>query len=190
MHSHFQAAADFSVQIASLPEDLLPAAVDLDQQIFGGFWTAQSYRQELERPSSELLGIWPLEQSNRLPTLLALGCSWLILDEVHILMLAVHPDYRQCSLGEALLLGLIERARNRGANYATLEVKASNQVAIALYEKLGLKIAGRRPKYYEDTGEDALMMWRSGLQSSEFQIQITQHWQSLEQRQSWQWKRD
>ncbi|NJM74850.1 MAG: ribosomal protein S18-alanine N-acetyltransferase [Acaryochloridaceae cyanobacterium RU_4_10] len=122
--------------------------------------------------------------------LLALGCSWSILDEVHIIFLAVHPNYRQRGLGLAMVLGLLEQAVGRGANYATLEVKASNQAAIALYEKLGFTIAGRRPHYYEDTGEDALVMWRSGLQSPAFNAQIAFHWQLIEQQQPWQWDRE
>jgi [ribosomal protein S18]-alanine N-acetyltransferase len=177
-----------SVRLAALTKELLPAVVTLDQKVFGGFWKIKAYQQELERTSSDLLAIWPLEPSAP-PDLLALGCSWLILDEAHILMIAVHPEFRQRSLGEAILLGLLERARNRGASYATLEVKDSNCVAIALYEKLGLKIAGRRPHYYEDTGEDALIMWRSGLQSSDFEAQIAQHWQTIEQQQHWSWQR-
>ncbi|MGB8701754.1 MAG: hypothetical protein WCD18_20245, partial [Thermosynechococcaceae cyanobacterium] len=64
---------------------------------------------------------------------------------------------------------------------------ASNQAAIALYTKLGFTTAGRRPKYYSDTGEDALVMWRSGLQSLEFAQELASHWQTVAQRwQNWQ----
>jgi [ribosomal protein S18]-alanine N-acetyltransferase len=139
MHSHFQEASMVSVILGPLAPEMLPAAVNLDQLIFGKFWAIQAYRQELERPSSDLLAIWLLERSELEPQLLGLGCSWLILDEAHILLLAVHPDYRQRSLGKAMLLGLLERACTRGANYATLEVKSTNDPAIALYEKLGFK---------------------------------------------------
>jgi [ribosomal protein S18]-alanine N-acetyltransferase len=181
--------SNFSVVLKPLPEDLLLAAVDLDRLVFGGFWNATAYQQELERSNSDLLGIWPLNFSESHCSLLALGCSWLILDEVHIIFLAVHPDYRQRSLGLAMVLGLLDLSVRRGANYATLEVKSSNQAAIALYQKLGFTIAGQRPRYYEDTGEDALIMWRSGLQSSAFNAQIALNWQNIEQQQPWQWER-
>jgi [ribosomal protein S18]-alanine N-acetyltransferase len=190
MQSDLLEKSNFSVVLRPLPKDLLLAAVDLDRLVFGGFWNATAYQQELERSNSDLLGIWPVNFSASNCSLLALGCSWSILDEVHIILLAVHPNYRQRSLGLAMVLGLLDLAVRRGANYATLEVKASNQAAIALYKKQGFTIAGRRPHYYEDTGEDALIMWRSGLQSSAFNAQIALNWQSIEQQQPWQWERE
>ncbi len=189
MQSDLLENSNFSVVLKPLPEDLLLAAVDLDRLVFGGFWNATAYQQELERSSSDLLGIWPLIFSGSQNILLALGCTWSILDEAHIILLAVHPDCRQLGLGLAMVLGLLELAVERGANYATLEVKAPNQAAIALYQKLGFTIAGRRPHYYEDTGEDALIMWRSGLQSSGFKAQIALNWQKIQQQHPWQWDR-
>jgi [ribosomal protein S18]-alanine N-acetyltransferase len=201
------------IALQPLPEVLLPAAVELDQAVLGGLWNADSYRQELERSSSDLIGMWLLDdepldeaflektlqvvsslslssQSAGLPNprilLLGTGCGWTILDETHLVLLAVHPKFRRQSLGCAILLGLLTHAINRGSNYATLEVRASNQAAIALYEKFGFKIAGRRPHYYSDlrsnTSEDALILWRSGLQTAEFKTQMKQRWQSLEHR--------
>jgi [ribosomal protein S18]-alanine N-acetyltransferase len=202
------------ITLQPLPEILLPAAVELDQAALGGLWNADGYRQELERSSSDLIGMWLLpndgsphrepkydelqavsalplsSQSAALPDpqilLWGVGCGWTILDETHLVLLAVHPNLRRQGLGCAILLGLLNYARARGSNYATLEVRASNQAAIALYEKLGFKTAGRRPRYYSDadsnTSEDALILWRSGLQSTKFKTQMLQRWQSLEQR--------
>lgn len=208
-----------SLALQPLPKALLPAAVELDQAVLGGLWTVDGYRQELERPSSDLLGLWTVsgdegsdsglpdngfqaapsfvslprssgllfQSSNSLnpQILLGVGCGWSILDETHLVLLAVHPDFRQQGLGYAILLGLLTCAVNRGSNYATLEVRASNQAAIALYEKFGFKTAGRRPNYYTDVHsgiqEDALILWRSGLQSSEFKEQIAQRWELLKQ---------
>ncbi|MBE9227107.1 ribosomal protein S18-alanine N-acetyltransferase [Phormidium sp. LEGE 05292] len=100
--------------------------------------------------------------------LLAMGCQWAILDEAHITIVAVCPDYQHQGLGQAMLLVLLSRARQRGLERATLEVKASNQPAISLYEKFGFKVAGRRRGYYQDTGEDALILWLNGLHYPEF----------------------
>jgi [ribosomal protein S18]-alanine N-acetyltransferase len=98
----------------------------------------------------------------------------------------VHPKFQRQGFGCAILLGLLTCAIAHGSNYATLEVRASNQVAIALYETFGFKTAGRRPHYYSDprsnTSEDALILWRSGLQTAEFKTQTMQRWQSLERR--------
>ncbi|MFB2839142.1 ribosomal protein S18-alanine N-acetyltransferase [Floridanema evergladense] len=102
------------------------------------------------------------------PRLLAMGCQWAILDEAHITIVAVSPDYQHQGLGQAMLLALLSRARQRGIERATLEVKASNQPAISLYQKFGFKVAGTRRGYYQDTGEDALVLWLNGLQYPEF----------------------
>jgi len=106
-----------------------------------------------------------------------MGCLWGILDEAHITVMAVHPDVKRQGLGQAMLLALLERARLRGLERATLEVKASNQPAISLYQKFGFKVAGTRKGYYQDTGEDALILWLSGLQYPKFQ----QTWADLAQ---------
>jgi [ribosomal protein S18]-alanine N-acetyltransferase len=96
--------------------------------------------------------------------LIGLGCYWSILEEAHITILAVHPDYQRQGLGQLLLYALLRDAKRRQLEWATLEVKPSNQAALSLYEKFGFTEAGRRRHYYKDTGEDALILWRGGLQ--------------------------
>ncbi|HEY9851732.1 MAG TPA: ribosomal protein S18-alanine N-acetyltransferase, partial [Leptolyngbyaceae cyanobacterium] len=102
------------------------------------------------------------------PPILGLGCLWAILEEAHITIVAVHPNYRRQGLGQALLLYLLSSAKQRGLERATLEVKVSNQAALSMYEKYGFRVAGRRRGYYQDTGEDALILWLSGIQYPEF----------------------
>lgn len=174
-----------SVVLKPLPGALLSAAVELDRLTLGGLWTLVGYQQELERTSSDLLGIWPLQNKILEPTqrpfpLFAVGCAWSISDETHLILLAVYPELQQRGLGSALLLGLLSCARARGSNYATLEARASSRAAIALYEKFGFQSIGRRPNYYSNPEEDALILWRSGLQSSEFLAELHRHWQVVE----------
>lgn len=164
-----------SFVLEPLPESLLSAAVELDQMVLSGFWSFQSYQEELDRASSDLLGLWvvpPLQH----PPLLAVGCTWTILDEAHIILMVVHPHYRRRGFGYGMLLKLLNLARDRGMKYATLEVRASNEAAIALYTKLGFTSVGKRPRYYANNGEDALVMWRSGLQLPEVGEQIEADW--------------
>ncbi|MFA5675316.1 MAG: ribosomal protein S18-alanine N-acetyltransferase [Christensenellales bacterium] len=78
-----------------------------------------------------------------------------VVDEGHIMNMAVLPDYRRKGIAEKLLKTMIALS---GLNYFTLEVRMSNFGAVRLYEKLGFEIIGRRPNYYGD--EDALIMWR------------------------------
>lgn len=114
--------------------------------------------------------------------LVALGCSWAIADEAHITVLAVHPDYRQQGLGQTILHALLTLAWQRGLKWATLEVRASNQAAIALYQKFGFQEAGKRKRYYQDTGEDALVLWRSGLQHPDFAVTLEEWHQEIDDR--------
>ncbi len=139
----------------------LSAILELDQACFGGLWTLEGYQRELDSPNSELLGIFSPVAS---PKLLAMGCFWSILEEAHITILAVHPQYHRQGLGQALLHFLLKTASDRGLERATLEVRASNLAAISLYQKFGFKTAGRRRHYYQDNGEDALVLWLPDLQ--------------------------
>ena len=107
------------------------------------------------------------------PTLIGLGCLWAILEEAHITILAIHPRFQGQGLGQALLWALLTKAHYRKLERATLEVRGSNLAAVSLYNKFGFKEAGRRKKYYKDTGEDALVMWRSGIDKPEFKQYLT-----------------
>lgn len=78
-------------------------------------------------------------------------------DEVHVMTIATHPNWRRRGLGELLLLNLLYLARAVGAALATLEVRRSNVAAQALYEKYGFMLEGERRRYYRDTNEDALI---------------------------------
>lgn len=145
---------------------MLSAVLELDQLCFGGLWTLEGYQRELDSPNSDLLGLSiPCEDR---ASLLAMGCLWAILEEAHITILAVHPHYQRQGLGQAMLIALLKAAERRGLERATLEVRASNQPALSLYEKFGFKLAGRRRRYYQDTGEDALILWRGDLQHPAF----------------------
>ena len=84
--------------------------------------------------------------------------AWIILDESHITNIAVLQAHRGQGIGRALTAGLMQYLSNLGAAYATLEVRKSNEVAQKLYVSLGFIKLGVRKRYYEDNGEDALIM--------------------------------
>ncbi|WP_413166391.1 ribosomal protein S18-alanine N-acetyltransferase [Capilliphycus salinus ALCB114379] len=175
------------LKLQALTSEHLPAAAELDRQCLGGLWTLAGYQRELESPNSDLLA-WVVDEEGEetapnghnfafdLPgvpfrpetSLVGVGCLWAILEEAHITLLLIHPDYQGRGLGQALLYALLKSAWHRQLERATLEVRVSNSGAIALYQKFGFKQAGRRRHYYPDTGEDALILWRSGLQHREF----------------------
>ncbi|AFY46029.1 ribosomal-protein-alanine acetyltransferase [Nostoc sp. PCC 7524] len=164
-----------NLKFKSLTSEDLSVILELDQACFGGLWTMEGYQRELDSPNSDLLGIFAPHSSRKL---LGMGCFWSILEEAHITIVAVHPQYHRRGLGQALLYFLLKTASDRGLERATLEVRASNLAAISLYQKFGFKTAGRRRRYYQDNGEDALILWLSDLQDRSFPEKL-QHWQTM-----------
>lgn len=166
-----------------LIESDIPAVLDLDQRCLGGLWTGSGYQRELDSPHSDLLVLATVSgiasdiaapSQNRGYvnfTLLGMGCLWAILEEAHITTLAIEPAHQGNKLGQLLLTELLLRGHQRGLTRATLEVRASNDRALNLYQKLGFKEAGQRKRYYSN-GENARILWRSGLQSEDFWHQI------------------
>lgn len=107
------------------------------------------------------------------------GGLWLTLDDAHITTIAVAPQYRGQGLGELLLNGLIDHALELQANMLTLEVRVSNIAAQNLYAKYGFHIAGRRPRYYTDNREDALIMSTDPIQTPEYRARLNELRQHL-----------
>ncbi|MER3433695.1 MAG: ribosomal-protein-alanine N-acetyltransferase [Leptolyngbya sp. ERB_1_1] len=165
-----------SITLQTIDHPLLPKVLELDQVCFNGLWTIEGYQREVDSPNSELIALLSGDR------LIGYGCFWAIVDEAHITILAVHPEYQQQGLGKLILLALLDRACQREMKHATLEVRISNQSAISLYEKFQFKVAGQRKKYYADTGEDALILWRGGLQTAEFQNTLKEKWLEVRDR--------
>jgi ribosomal-protein-alanine N-acetyltransferase len=79
-------------------------------------------------------------------------------DETDVMNVAVHPDWRRRGIAESLIVNLIAELKNRGSHALMLEVRVSNDGAIALYEKLGFHQVGCRKNYYRNPKEDALIL--------------------------------
>jgi [ribosomal protein S18]-alanine N-acetyltransferase len=177
-----------ALETQSLTHEHLSAVLELDQACFGGLWTMAAYQRELDSPNSDLLGLFSPISSLKL---LGMGCFWSILEEAHITILAVHPQYHRQGLGQALLYSLLKTASDRGLERATLEVRVSNLAAISLYQKFGFKTAGQRRRYYQDNGEDALVLWLSDLQHPQFHNNLLQLQKNIRDRLSlsaWEWR--
>lgn len=113
---------------------------------------------------------------------LAYGGFWLIVDEAHIGTLAVHPNRRRRGLGSLLLAALLDKAVEMGAVVATLEVRVSNVAAQNLYHTFGFERVGLRRNYYQDSGEDALIMTTPLLATAPFQQRLRQLKEALVER--------
>ncbi len=118
-------------------------------------WSEDSYRFELTQ--NPLSYYWGCFDEQRLVGFIGF---WLIIDEAHIANVAVDQQYRRRGIGELLLRFTFADAMAKGAKGITLEVRESNQIAINLYQKLGFTEAGRRPHYYSDNDEAAIIMWK------------------------------
>ncbi len=104
--------------------------------------------------------------------LLGIAGFWIMVDEAHITTLATRRACRQQGIGERLLLQIIELAAKLRANVVTLEVRVTNKLAQALYEKYGFRKVGIRRAYYTDNGEDAIIMTTDSLSSGDFQLRL------------------
>ena len=139
----------------------LQACLALDGAALGGFWSEGQWLAELEGTGRLCLGIdgphRPHPETHG--HLMAVACGWLVVDELHITVLAVHPSRRRRGLGRQLLEALLAGAQARGARHATLEVASGNQAALALYGACQFQTAGTRRGYYRG-GQDALIQWK------------------------------
>ena len=94
---------------------------------------------------------------------------WLVTDGAHLADIAVRPAYHQMGIGESLLISAINLAVRANAHLIILEVRESNQAAQSLYRKYGFAVVGKRPRYYTDNTEDALIMSTSRITSASYQ---------------------
>ncbi len=135
-------------------EDLVPVHA-LELAIFPTPWSLNSYEFELERnPASEQ---WVIEQISN-GQVVAYSVCWILGDELHIANLAVAAEFRRLGLGRCLFEHILRRGAAKGLHSATLEVRAGNQAAQALYASFGFHEVARRKGYYQDNHEDALLM--------------------------------
>lgn len=132
----------------------LPEVLAIEGTVFSLPWTENMFRRELLIPASRNL----TARIRGLAIAGYLNC-WIIAGEVQLHNIAVRKDLQRKGVASALLKAMLFRARREGARCATLEVRTSNLAARRLYERFGFVVGGIRPLYYDDTKEDALIMW-------------------------------
>jgi ribosomal-protein-alanine N-acetyltransferase len=129
----------------------LPRVISIERRSFPVPWSLAMFVLELSKPSGiclaasegdELLGYLVCSRYEQV---------W------HLMNVAVAPEHRRAGVARALIARLVEEGGGRLP--FTLEVRVSNGPAIAMYERLGFRSSGVRPRYYQDNGEDALIMW-------------------------------
>ena len=144
--------------IRPMRESDLDRVQEIDRLSFSLPWPDRAYQYELHE--NELSSLWVAEVLLKQGNWQVAGMIvvWFIVDEAHIATLAVAPEFRGHGLAKSLVKTALEAAININMNQATLEVRANNIPAQQLYKSFGFEIVGRRPRYYRDNHEDALIM--------------------------------
>lgn len=144
---------DVALDIRRLTYADLPQVIAIERRAFPTPWSLAMFVLELSKPGGECLAV------RRDGTLTGYVICSRYDDVWHIMNVAVDPLERRRGIATALLDELIRRLGEDAR--LTLEVRPSNAGAIALYERFGFLGAGTRTRYYQDNGEDALIMWRT-----------------------------
>ncbi len=146
-------------QIRSMGLEDIEQVQEIDRLSFALPWPKSSYKFEIS--DNFRSRCWVVEQQppdGAAARVVAMAVIWLVIDEAHIATIAVHPDYRGLGIGRRLMDVIIANAHQEKMLSATLEVRAGNRAAQDLYTSYGFVEVGRRPRYYQDNQEDALIM--------------------------------
>lgn len=159
----------------------LPAIILLDWMSFSLPWPVRAFERELTEPHSRMWvaetitdgplvyaspvenGVAPFTVAAGARAVIGALVMWVVVDEAHIATLAVHPDMRRRGIARSLLVTALRHAAREGCESALLEVRAGNLAAQQLYQSFGFEVVGRRPRYYRDNNEDALLMTLSRI---------------------------
>lgn len=135
----------------------LPAVLVIESLSFAEPWTEEMFLHELnsERIAESLVAELGEGAGGRIVGFL---CAWVVSDELHINNIGVHPSYRRRGIASQLLEKVLCRAGAKGVTAGYLEVRASNEAAVALYRSYGFRPIGLRRHYYDHPREDAIVM--------------------------------
>jgi ribosomal-protein-alanine N-acetyltransferase len=143
------------VEIRRLTYADLPQVIAIERRSYRTPWSLAMFVLELSKPSGVCLAA--TDGDDQIVGYLV--CSRY--DQVwHVMNVSVNPGLRRQGIATSLMTELFARVGGDDARI-TLEVRPTNEAAIRLYERLGFTSAGRRPRYYQDNGEDAVIMWRT-----------------------------
>jgi ribosomal-protein-alanine N-acetyltransferase len=141
------------VTVREMTSDDLDEVLTIERTSFPTPWTKAMFAEELFIPLCHDLVALCGER------IVGYICFSIVVDEVHLRNIAVHRDWKRRGVASKMIAEMICLSSERGADKVTLEVRESNRGAIDLYTKFGFVVKGVRPLYYNDTGEDALILW-------------------------------
>ena len=139
----------------------LRGVLGIEHMVYPRPWSPALFASELSQPESRCYLVALDRRAGWLPWRRVIGYAGVMVSvgEAHITTVATHPHHHRRKVASRLLVTLLREARRLGAQAATLEVRVNNRGAQRLYAAFGFAPVGVRPKYYTETGEDALIMW-------------------------------
>lgn len=146
------------ITIVSLKEEDIDQVLEIENLSFLDPWTRRMYLSEIREKSDSYFITAKLGEK-----IIGYGGFWLVVDEMHLVNIAVHPNFRRQGVGTQIMKYLLNLAKQLGAKRATLEVRVSNVAAQKFYAKFGFIAVALRKKYYSNNKEDALIMWLTEL---------------------------
>lgn len=152
------------LEIVEMERDDIDEILDIENICFKSPWTRDAFEQELHLEWAKVFIAKIITHNKK--RIVGYISLWMITNEVHILNLAIHPNFRRLGIATSLLSFGINFSMHDGAEIATLEVRKSNLPAVSLYKKFGFEVMGVRHRYYPDNHEDAVIM-SSKLKSKE-----------------------
>lgn len=141
-----------TIQMRDMCSADVAQVLDIEERCFVTPWSRMSFQKELANPHAQCAVATSKDR------VVGYSVVWVIADEVQILNLAVSPHAQRRGIGSQLLDRIVSNARARSARSIFLEVRASSIPAIRLYETWGFRPVGKRKRYYQTEGTDALLM--------------------------------
>ncbi len=163
----------------------LPAIILLDWMSFSLPWPVRAFAREISEDRTRMwvaevvvdaplhfyspveIGVAAFTRQTGERAVVGALVAWVVVDEIHIATLSVHPALRRRGVARAMLQTVLNAAGREGCISALLEVRAGNVAAQKVYESFGFEVVGRRPRYYQDNQEDALLMTLSKIPAME-----------------------
>jgi len=151
------------VHIRTMDSFDLDQILEIDNLSFTSPWPKNAYLYELNENPKSKLWVAEINLDTLEPRVIGMMVIWIILDEIHIATLAVHPEHRKQGVAKQLIATALDEAKNLSAKEITLEVRKSNIAAQELYRLFDFQIVGLRKGYYQNNREDALIMTRNNI---------------------------
>ncbi|MFH1562619.1 MAG: ribosomal protein S18-alanine N-acetyltransferase [Nitrospirota bacterium] len=146
------------ITLCPMKEEDITQVLKIENLSFLDPWTQRMYLAEVRERNDSYFIVAKLADK-----IIGYGGFWLVIDEAHLVNIAVHPDFRRQGIGIQIMQHILNLAKQLGAKRATLEVRESNLIAQNFYNKFGFIACALRKKYYPDTQENAVIMWVNEL---------------------------